>query len=611
MGRHTSYLKSSTVSIDRINHVRRRDGETDLSHRAHVPHSEKRTATTIKASRVARRAAACHSGAPIRMIRVRKEADHTLHFLVTVDLDRGRTETLTIGQMSSLGQIAKEIGGVSEHLSRDPNVAKEQVVALIAAAPNETKTAVDYGGWKEREAYIGPNLRRGRGWDRYVWSGTVSPSAILAAGTFWGWRQEVAALCAESSYLAFAQLAALAGPVLYWADLPEGAVFHLAGKSSTGKTTTARVAASFDGPPDSHANWHQSDRRTGENAAIRCDRAYILNAAEKAKREDLRAVLSSITHGLVEGGSKRYAAAVKATLPDLRIRSPILSNGNRSGAEMARIAGLPWDEQEAARFITIPVPPREEGGIVDRPKGSEPGYAADLIARLELGMKRHHGRALGRWLDHVWAHRGRVNGLIEEFVETVQPADAYHGRIARKFGLIYATGTIAVGTGFLPWKAGLPLSVVRRLYRRALAALQEGCPVEALVALREALLDPAVFPDIGAAKELVLDDDRVAGFRFSRAEGEFVAIRQEKLSAVLGKTTVPAVLIGALEEAGVIEGGHGARRGKQLHVRLISRANRCIVIKPRCLVMKADALAAFVEAAGRGRRSDEDAIVVA
>lgn len=141
--------------------------------------------------------------------------------------------------------------------------------------------------------------------------------------------------------------------------------------------------------------------------------------------------------------------------------------------------------------------------------------------------------------------------------------------------------------------------------------LQESCPVEALVALREALVDPAVFPDIGAAKELVLDDDRVAGFRFSRAEGEFVAIRQEKLSAVLGKTTAPAVLIAALEEAGVIEGGHGARRGKQLHVRLISRANGCIVTKPRCLVMKVDALAAFVEAAGRGRRSDEDAIVLA
>ncbi|KAB7786377.1 hypothetical protein [Methylorubrum populi] len=46
-------------------------------------------------------------------------------------------------------------------------------------------------------------------------------------------------------------------------------------------------------------------------------------------------------------------------------------------------------------------------------------------------------------------------------------------------------------------------------------------------------------------------------------------------------------------------------------MRLINRANRCIVTKPRCLVMKADTLAAFVEAAGRGRRSDEDAIVVA
>lgn len=581
------------------------------SHRPHAPRDKTRAAVTIKAARRTRRAIVRTPDASIRLIRIRKETDHTLHYLVTVDLGRGGTTTLTISLTDSLGQIAKQIGSVSEHLSRDPDVAKEQVAALIAAAPSETVTAVEHGGWREREAYIGPDLRRGRGWNRYVWTGTSALGTSLASGTFGGWLHTVVRPCAESSYLAFALLVALAGPVLHWADLPEGAVFHFAGQSSTGKTTTARVAASVDGPSGSHGNWHQSDRRTGENAATRCDRAYILNAAEKAKREDLRAVLSSITHGLVEGGSKRYAAAVKASLPDLRIRSPILSNGNRSGAEMARIAGLTWDEQEAARFITIPVPPREEGGIIDRPKDATLGYAADLIARLEMGMKRHYGRALGRWLDHVWAHRGRVNRLIEEFVEVVQPADAYHARIAAKFGLIYATGTIAVDTGFLPWEAGLPLRIVRRLYRRALAALQEGCPVEALIALREALSDPAVFPAIGVAKELVLDDERVAGFRFSRAEGEFVAIRQESLGAVLGKTAEPAVLVGALEEAGVIEGGHGARRGQQLHVRLINRANSCIVTKPRCLVMKADALAAFVEAAGWGHRSDKDAIVVA
>lgn len=605
--RHSKTFSSPAVHTNR---VRQRAGETGLPHRAHTPREVTHNAMTVKAARLARRAIARTPDAPIRMIRIRKEIDHTLHYLVTVDLGRGNTATLTISQTSSLGQLAKEIGGVSEHLSRDPAVAKEQVAALIATAPSETATAVEYGGWREREAYIGPNLRRGRSWNRYVWTGATSPGAILAAGTFWGWRREVAALCAESSYLAFALLVALAGPVLAWADLPEGAVFHFAGPSSTGKTTTARVAAAFDGPPDSHGTWHQSDRRTGENAAIRCDRAYILNAAEKAKREDLRAVLSSITHGLVEGGSKKYAAAVRATLPDLRIRSPILSNGNRSGTEMARIAGLTWDEQEAARFITIPVPSREEGGIVDRPKGAEPGYSAELIKRLEAGMKRHHGRALGRWLDHVWVHRGRINELIEEFVAFVRPADAYESRIAAKFGLIYATGTIAVETGFLPWETSLPRRVVRRLHRRALAALQEGCPVEALVALRDALNDTAVFPAIGTATELVLDD-RTAGFQFSKAGEDLVAIRQECLGAVLGKTTEPAVLIGALEEAGVIEAGHGNRRGKQIHVRLINRANSRVIAKPRCLVMKATTLAAFLEAAGRGRRSDEDAIVVA
>lgn len=602
--------RTSSTSTDRTKHVRRRGGETGLSHRAHAPHEVTRDAVTVKAARCARRAIARTSDAPISMIRIRKEADETLHFLVTIELGRGRTTTLTISKTSSLGQIAKQIAGVSEHFSGDPAIALEEVAELIAAVPEGTVTAVEHGGWKEREAYIGPGLRRGRGWNRYVWTGTAAPGAILAAGTFWGWRREVAALCAESSYLAFAVLVALAGPVLAWADLPEGAVFHFAGKSSTGKTTTARVAATIDGPPSSHADWRQSDRSFAETAAARCDRVAIFNAAEKAKMQDMREILPGITHGLVEGASKKYAAAVKASLPDLRIRSPILSNGNRSGAEMARIAGLTWDEQEAARFITIPVPRREAGGIVDRPKGTEPGYSADLIKRLEAGMMRHHGRVLGRWLDHVWAHRGRVNGLIEDFVAAVRPADAYESRIAAKFGLVYATGTIAVETGFLPWRSSLPLRVVRRLYRRALAALQEGCPVEALVALRDALEDMAVFPAIGTATELVLDE-QTAGFRFSKAGDDFVAIRQECLGTVLSKTTEPAVLIGALEEAGVIEAGHGNRRGKQVHVRLVNRANGRVIAKPRCLVMKGAALAAFLEAAGRGRRSDSDAIVVA
>ncbi|MCJ2046419.1 DUF927 domain-containing protein [Methylobacterium sp. J-078] len=565
---------------------------------------------TIKVARLARRAIARTPDAPIRIVRIRKENDHTLHFLVTVDLGRSRTTTLTISQTNSLGQIAKAIAGVSEHLSRDPDIAKDQVAALIAAAPGEAATAVEHGGWKEREAYIGPGLRRGRGWNRYVWMGTTAPSVLLAAGTFGGWLHTVAALCAESSYLAFALLVALAGPILAWADLPEGVAFHFAGESTTGKTTTARVAATLDGPPGSHADWRQSDRSFAETTAARCDRVAIFNAAEKAKLKDVSEILPGITHGLVEGGAKKYAAAVKASLPDLRIRSPILSNGNRSGAEIARIAGLSWDEQEAARFITIPVPTREEGGIVDRPKGTGSDYAVDLVKRLEAGMKRHHGKVMGRWLDHVWSNRERVNGLIEAFVATVQPANVYEARIAAKFGLIYATGTIAVDTGFLPWPASLPQHVVTRLYRRALAALQEGCPVEALVALRTALDDPAVFPDIGAARELVLNDARVAGFRFGRAEGDYVAIRQECLGAILGKTTEPAALIGALEEAGVIEAGHGARRGKQLHVRLINRDNGCIVTKPRCLVMKAGALAAFLEAAGRGRAATEDAIVI-
>lgn len=50
---------------------------------------------------------------------------------------------------------------------------------------------------------------------------------------------------------------------------------------------------------------------------------------------------------------------------------------------------------------------------------------------------------------------------------------------------------------------------------------------------------------------------------------------------------------------------------KRVMVQLINRANGRVIVKPRCLVMKAAALGAFLEGAGRGRRSGSDAIVVA
>lgn len=603
-------ITTFTSPVDRLARARERDGETDVSHLSHTSHANGQASSALMAPHFAQHAKTGTPDVPLRITRIRKEADHTLHYLVTVDLGGGCSTDLTIDLTRSLGQMAKDIARVSQHLFQDPEVAKEQLAALIAAAPDQIITAVAYGGWKAPGAYIGPDLRRGRDWNRYVWTGPRLPGANLSSGTLGGWLHTVAGPCAESSCLIFALLVALAGPVLYWADLPSGAAFHFAGPTASGITTTARVAASIDGPPDSHGHWYHSGRCDDERAVLRCDRVSILNAAETAERGDLQAVLSRIIYGPFEGGGKRRAAAVGVIRPDLHRRSPILSNGNGSGAELARMAGLFWNEEAAARFITIPVPSGEEGSIVDRPMSTEPNYAIAFIDRLEAGMKCHHGRVMGRWLDQVWAHRERVDELIAEFVATARPANAVERRMAQQFGLIDATAQIAVGTRFLPWKATLPRSVVIDFYRSAVAALKVGCSVEALVALRAGLSDLAVFPDIGAAKELIFDA-RMVGFRFSQSGDEFVAIRQERLGTVLGATTQPAVLIGALEEAGVVERGHGARRGKQLHVRLISRTSDHISAKPRCLVVKAAALEAFLEAAGPGQCPDEDAIVVA
>ncbi|WP_162239184.1 DUF927 domain-containing protein [Methylobacterium sp. Leaf89] len=533
-----------------------------------------------------------------------------MHYRFTVRIGNGQLHHILVSQMEPRGAIAKAVGSISEYIPRDPAEAKERIDAILAAAPAETFVGVEQPGYKNREAYIDDGIRRGHGFDRYLWLGPTRIRSERAAGSFAQWRKHVAALSSESSYLAFALMLGLAGPLLLWADLPEGAVFHFVGESSTGKTTAARVAASIGGSPDGLLNWGQSVRRLAETAAAHRDRALILNAAEKAQKAEVKAVLQAITHGLAEGTSKTYSTAVRGTLPDVTSRSPILSNGNRSGAVLAQEAGLAWNEQEVARFISIPVPSREEGGVVDMPSDEAADYPARLIAALEGGLKDHHGRVMGRWLDRVWANRGRVNDLMDDFVAHVEPADAFQRRIARKFGLIYAAGMIAVETDFLPWDRDVPLIATTRLYHRAMSAMQVGCPREALVALRDALLNPEVFPQVGSCQELVLQpENRVAGFHFRRAGEDLIAIRRERLGSVLDGLADVEALIAALEQAGVLDGGHGGRRGQQVRVSIIGRTEGRIE-KPRCLVMKAATLDAFLQAAGRGRAGGEDAIVI-
>ena len=85
---------------------------------------------------------------------------------------------------------------------------------------------------------------------------------------------------------------------------------------------------------------------------------------------------------------------------------------------------------------------------------------------------------------------------MEEFVNKVGANSAHDRRIARKFGLVYAAGTIAVNGGFLKsWRTkGIPFKATRRLFELSMSELDARSPAQHLQALVNALQD---LPDCG------------------------------------------------------------------------------------------------------------------
>jgi hypothetical protein len=118
------------------------------------------------------------------------------------------------------------------------------------------------------------------------------------------------------------------------------------------------------------------------------------------------------------------SVSVHSQLPDLSWCCPVLSTSNYTGREMAAQFGLSWAEQDEVRFIDIPVPPAEVGGIFDRlgdkvdgifkplrDKSDKGRKAEHPIHRLERLIETHHGAPLRPWIEFLIAKHPRKRQL--------------------------------------------------------------------------------------------------------------------------------------------------------------------------------------------------------
>jgi len=287
-------------------------------------------------------------------------------------------------------------------------------------------------------------------------------------GRFRVWRRQLMAACAASSYLTFLIAVAFAAPLLDIIGEKESSMFFLHGgestkdttrkrRSSSGKTTGVRTmnSAMERAEITDLKPFAITERGFAELCANHNDRAVGIDEAARSgdtstkRRERMTQIAYAIASGVGKVISEKVAR--EAGLPNLVWRTLAVGSGEQPldlGGDMAR------EEGEVVRLLGIPVPPGDEGGILDRlQKGQN---AKDLMDLVNETITNDYGLALPRFLPIIVPMRSklarRLRREVEDFCKSVGAVEVpWEYRFASRFGIVLAGAVVAAELKIAPW----------------------------------------------------------------------------------------------------------------------------------------------------------------
>ncbi len=260
-----------------------------------------------------------------------------------------------------------------------------------------------------------------------AWLAGMQPAGLA------DWQMQVAGLAAGNSRLLFALCCAFAGPLLADAG-HDGAVFHLHGATTTGKTSALRAAASVWGAP------------------VGCWRAT------EAAAEVLAALADEVGFLLLDE-SDQVGSAELHSLAGLLAKGQGPARVNRSGDAMARPAWrllvLSAGELPAGcdggPFVDIPFDAGAGMGGIQCLNGMR--SAAQLVDAFTNGAASHQGAAGLAWL--AWTREN--NATLARRLRALTGRDGSlfgPGQVGALFALVAAAGELATEAGITGWHEG-------------------------------------------------------------------------------------------------------------------------------------------------------------
>lgn len=278
--------------------------------------------------------------------------------------------------------------------------------------------------------------------------------ALTTVGTVADWRNSVAALAEGNSRLVFAVSVAFAGTL---ADIvgEDSGGFHLRGKSSSGKSTALKAAASVWGEPAAYVRvWRATSNGLEGLAALHNDGLLILDELSQCDPREA----GESAYLLANGQGKARAARNGTARASQRWRLLFLSAGEESlSALMARV-GRKTNAGQEIRLADFDADAGAGMGAFEQLHG-EPTPAALALA-VKDAAARSHGAVGVAWLHKIVADRASLADFIadgvRQFVDEVVPRGAAGQveRVARRFALVAIAGELAAHYGLTGWAIG-------------------------------------------------------------------------------------------------------------------------------------------------------------
>ncbi|UGY26696.1 DUF927 domain-containing protein [Bradyrhizobium septentrionale] len=379
---------------------------------------------------------------------------------------------------------------------------------------------------QDKSSFIGlpspPNCDE-RGWFKSV-------------GTAETWKTRVAPLAISSSSFMLSAAAAFAAPLL---DLCKEQSFSIClyGPTRSGKSVATLIGASVVGLGSVRQlpRWHASDSGQEEllplfnDCLAAIDDFESIRGTESEKYRRIRGFSYGVEAGAEKHRHSSFAPASKTW------RTILITSMEKSIDELAKALGEERKGGETIRMVSVPVLIEGHAHIFDRAAADgiavSPEWTTIWFEKVIKACAENHGEVFIRYLSKLCRDPKKVRSwakkYIADFVADVSlPEDGDGARdIARKFGLIYAGGRLAVRFKLVPWKRAEVKGAICACYRAA----RDSLPDEG-VALREGVgVLTKLLLSLKPKKEIA-DYEAAPGYRIKTANGYRYYIRKEKFN---------------------------------------------------------------------------------